>query len=63
MADCFLVAVPLALVVIKVYEYWIIAFVLADNVGFDSLDSFVSRCGTDDLFWSNGNAPDPGAGG
>ena len=62
-ADRFLVAVPLALVVIEIDEYWIIAFILAGDVGFNSLDAFISWCCTDDFFWSDGNAPDLGAGG
>ena len=62
-ADCFLVAVPLALVVVEIDKYWIIAFVLAGNVGFDPLDAFVSWCCTDDLFWGDGDAPNLGAGG
>ena len=63
MANCFLVAVPLALVVIEVDEYWIVTFILAGNVGFDSLDAFVSWCSLDNLFWSDGDAPNLGAGG
>ena len=63
MADCFLVAVPLVFVVVEVNEYWIVAFVLAGNVGFYSLDTSVSWCRTDDLFWGDDNAPSLGAGG
>ena len=62
-ADCFLVAVPLALVVVEIDEYWIVAFILAGNVGFNSLDAFVSWCCVDDLFWGNDDAPTLGAGG
>ena len=62
-ANRFLVAVPLTLVVVEVDEYWIIAFILASNIGFNPLDAFVSWCCTDDLFWGDDNAPSLGAGG
>ena len=58
-----MITVPLALVVVEIDEYWIIAFVLAGNVGFNSLDTSVSWCCIDDLFWGDGNAPSLGAGG
>ena len=61
MADCFLIAVPLALVIVEINEYRVIAFVFADDVGFDSLNTFISWCCTDDLFWGNRDAPDLGA--
>ena len=61
MADRFLVAVPLALVVVEIDEYWIVALVLADNVGFNPLDAFVSWCCTDDLVWGDNDAPNLGA--
>ena len=35
--------------------------VLAGNVGFYPLDAFVSWCCSDNLFWSDGNAPSFGA--
>ena len=63
MADCFLVAVPLALVVVEVYKYWIVAFVLSRLVWFYSSDAFISWRGADDFVWGNDNAPDLGAGG
>ena len=58
-----MIAVPLALVVVEINEYWIIAFILAGNVGFNPLNAFVSWCCIDDLFWGDSNAPDLGAGG
>ena len=60
-ADCFLVAVPLALVVVEIDEYWVIAFVLTGSVGFYSLNAFVSWRSTDDLVWGNDSAPSLGA--
>ena len=62
-ADRFLVAVPLALVVVEVDEYWVIAFVLAGNVGFYSLNAPIPWRSVDDLFWGDDNAPSLGAGG
>ena len=61
-ADRLLVAVPLTLVVVEIDEYWIVAFILAGDVGFNPLYAFVPWCCTDDLFWSNGDAPNLGAG-
>ena len=58
-----MIAVPLALVVVEINEYWIIAFILAGNVGFNPLNAFVSWCCIDDLFWGDDDAPDLGAGG
>ena len=63
MADCFLVAVPLALVVVEINEYWVIAFVLAGNVGFNPLNAFIPWSCLDNLFWGDDNAPSFGAGG
>ena len=63
MADCFLVAVPLALVVVEIYEYWIVALVLSCYVCFYSLDAFVAWRSADDLVWGDDNAPSLGAGG
>ena len=62
-ANRFLVAVPLALVVVEIDEYWVIALILAGNVGFDPLDTFVSWCCRDDLLWGDDDAPSLGAGG
>ena len=58
-----MVAVPLALVVVEVDEYWIVTFVPACYVCFYSLNAFVSGCRIDDLVWGNDNAPRLGAGG
>ena len=57
-----MIAVPLALVVVKIDEYWVIALVLAGSVGFNPLDASVPWCCTDDLFWSDDDAPSLGAG-
>ena len=63
MADCFLVAVPLALVVVEIYEYWIVAFVFPCYICFYSLDTLVPWRSVDDLVWGDDNAPNLGAGG
>ena len=62
-ADRFLTAVPLALVVVEIYEYWIVTFVLPCYVCFYSLNALVPWRSTDDLFWGDDDAPDLGAGG
>ena len=62
-ADCFLVAVPLALIVVEVDEYWIITFVLSNYVCLYPLNASVPWCGIDDLVWSDDNAPRFGTGG
>ena len=63
MADCFLIAIPLTLVIIEVDEYWVVVLVLPGYICFYSLNVFVSWCRVDDLVWGDDNAPSLGAGG
>ena len=58
-----MIAVPLALIVVEVDEYWIVTFVLPCYVCFNSLNVLISWRSVDDLVWGNDNAPILGAGG
>ena len=60
-ANCLLVAVPLALVVVEVYKYWIVALVFPGYVCLYLLNASVSWCRIDDLVWGDDNAPRLGA--